>query len=181
MPPRCRPSGETLPTIKLGKRTLDNLPQVTQRTTFYDTELTGFGLRVSPSGARSWIIEYRPGTGGRGIATRRMVIGTTKTLTPEQARTQAETLLANVKLGADPAGAKTALRQADTVAEILAAFLDQVHSVQKASTASLYTLYVNKHLSPALGNKKAVALRHDEVIRFHRLVGKDHPATANRR
>jgi integrase len=109
-----------------------------------------------------------------------MVIGTTKTLTPEQARTHAETLLANVKLGADPAGAKTALRQADSVAEILAAFLDQVRSVKKASTASLYTLYVNKHLSPSLGSKKAVTLRHDEVRRFHRLVGKEHPATANR-
>jgi integrase len=169
-----------LPQIKLGKRTIDRLPQVSRRTTFYDTELTGFGLRVSPSGARSWIVEYRPGAGGRGIATRRMAIGTTKTLTPEQARAQAESLLANVKLGADPAGAKTALRKADTVGEILVAFLDQVRSVKKASTASLYTLYVNKHLSPALGDKKAVVLRHEEVMRFHRLVGKDHPATANR-
>jgi Arm DNA-binding domain len=128
--------GKPLPQIKLGKRTVDSLPQVAQRTTFYDTELTGFGLRVSPSGARSWIIECRPGSSGRGVATRRMAIGTTKTLTPDQARAQAESLLANVKLGADPAGAKTALRQADSVAEILVAFLDQVRSVKKASTAS---------------------------------------------
>src|SRR6266851_1271541 len=67
---------ETMAKIKLGKRTLDNLPRVAKRTTFFDTDLTGFGIRVSPSGARSWIIEYRPGSGGRGVSKRRMVLGT---------------------------------------------------------------------------------------------------------
>jgi integrase len=176
VPTRAKP----MPTIKLGKRALDNLPKVTKRTTFYDTDLTGFGLRISQSGARSWIVEYRPGPRGRGVSTRRMVIGTPKTLTPDQARTQASALLASVKLGTDPASERMALRQAETVGEVLSAFMDKVRSLQKASTAALYRSYINRHLVPAFGNKKAIALRHDEVIRFHRLIGKDHPATANR-
>jgi hypothetical protein len=62
-----------MPNLKLGRRTLAGLPPVVKTTVFYDTELTGFGLKVYPSGAQSWIVEYRPGAGGRGVSKRRMV------------------------------------------------------------------------------------------------------------
>jgi len=169
-----------MPILKLGLRAVKALPDVTKPTVFYDEDLTGFGLKVFPSGARSWIVEYRPGTGGRGVSKRRMVIGTPKNLTPDEARNRAASILAEVRLGGDPAAEKSALRKAETVRDILDAYLDQARSLRKASTASLYKLYVDKHLAPALGTKKAVALRRDEVVRFHRLAGKDHPATANR-
>jgi integrase len=109
-----------------------------------------------------------------------MVLGTPKTLTPDEARNIAAGVLARVRLGGDPAGEKTASRQAETVRDILDAYLDQARSLRKASTAALYKLYIDKHLAPALGGKKAIDLRRDEVVRFHRLVGKGHPATANR-
>jgi hypothetical protein len=64
-----------MPILKLGRRAVSGLPRVTKTTIFYDAELTGFGVKVTPSGAQSWIIEYRPGAGGRGVAKRRMVIG----------------------------------------------------------------------------------------------------------
>jgi integrase len=169
-----------MPNLKLGRRSLAGLPAVVKTTVFYDTELTGFGLKAYPSGARSWIVEYRPGAGGRGVSKRRMVLGTSKNLTPDEARNLASGVLAEVRLGGDPAGAKTAARQAETVRDILDAYLDQARSLRKPSTAALYKLYIDKHLAPALGGKKAVDLRRDEVVRFHRSVGKDHPATANR-
>jgi integrase len=169
-----------MPNLKLGRRTLAGLPTVVKTTTFYDTDLTGFGLKAYPSGARSWIVEYRPGAGGRGVSKRRMVLGTPKTLTPDEARNLAAGILARVRLGGDPAGEKTASRQADTVRDILDAYLDQARSLRKPSTAALYKLYIDKHLAPALGGKKAVDLRRDEVVRFHRSLGKGHPATANR-
>ena len=169
-----------MPNLKLGRRTLATLPKVEKPTVFYDTDLTGFGLKAFPSGARSWIVEYRPGAGGRGVSKRRMVLGTPKTLTPDEARTEASGVLARVRLGGDPAGEKTASRQSDTVGDILDAYLEQARSLRKQSTAALYKLYIDKHLVPALGGKKAVDLRRDEVVRFHRSVGKNHPATANR-
>jgi integrase len=169
-----------MPNLKLGRQTLASLPTVAKTTVFYDTDLTGFGLKAYPSGARSWIVEYRPGAGGRGVSKRRMVLGTPKNLTPDEARKLAAGLLAQVRLGGDPAGEKTASRQAETVSDILDAYLVQARSIRKPTTAALYKLYVDKHLAPSLGGKKAIALRRDEVVRFHRLVGKDHPATANR-
>jgi integrase len=167
--------------IKLGKRTLDNLPHVTKRTTFFDTDLTGFGLRVFPSGARSWIIEYRPGAGGRGVSKRRMVIGTPSTLTPDQARTRAAALLARVKLGADPAGERSLGRKADDVQDLLARFMDDhVRAKRKTSTAKLFDGYIKKHIGPALGLRKAPALARADVERLHKTIGKTNPVTANR-
>ena len=170
-----------MPKIKIGKRALDNLPQVTSRTTFFDIELTGFGLRVSPSGVRSWIVEYRPGTGGRGVAKRRMVFGTSKTLTPDQARTQAAALLASVKLGADPAGDRSAGRKADDVRDLLARFMDDhVRPKRKARTAKLFDGYIKNHIEPSLGLRKAPALTRADVERLHKTIGKTKPVTANR-
>ena len=50
--------------IKIGRRALSALPAVTSPTVFYDTDLTGFGLKASPTGALSYIVEHRPGAGG---------------------------------------------------------------------------------------------------------------------
>src|SRR5258705_8840422 len=75
--------------IKIGRRAPSALPAVTRPTIFYDTDLTGFGLKAPPTGALSYIVEYRPGAGGRSVSKRRMVIGTHKNLTPEEARNQA--------------------------------------------------------------------------------------------
>ena len=167
--------------IKLGKRSLDNLPQVTKRTTFFDTELTGFGIRVSPSGARSWIVEYRPGIGGRGVAKRRLVLGTPKTLTPNQARTQAAALLAQVKLGADPAQERSEARKADSVSDLLTSFMDgHIRVKRKARTAKLFDGYIKNHLEPALGARRAPALLQIDVERLHKTIGKTNPVTANR-
>ena len=113
-----------MPKIKLSKRSITALQAVEKPTIFYDTELTGFGLKVQPSGACSWIIEYRPGAGGRGVAARRLVLGSLKTLTPDEARKLAASLLAKVKLGADPAAERSRARKAENVGELLDLFLE---------------------------------------------------------
>src|SRR6266481_6212801 len=172
---------ETMAKIKLGKRSLDNLPQITKHTTFFDTELTGFGIRVSPSGARSWIVEYRPGIGGRGVAKRRLVLGAPKTLTPSQARTQAAAPLAQVKLGADPAQERSEASKADSVSDLLTSFMDDhIRVKRKARTAKLFDGYIKNHLEPALGARRAPALLRIDVERLHKTIGKTNPVTASR-
>jgi integrase len=172
---------DIMPNLKLGRRTLASLLPVVKPTIFYDTELTGFGLKVSPSGARSWIVEYRPGTGGRSVSKRRMVFGTPKTLTPDQARTHAAALLAKVKLGADPGGDRSDGRKADDVRSLLARFMDDhVRAKRKARTAKLFDGYIKNHIEPSLGLRKAPALTRADVERLHKTIGKTNPVTANR-
>jgi Arm DNA-binding domain len=52
-------------TRKLTKKTIDALPMRDRVYIAYDNVLPGFGCRVTPNGARSWIVEYRPHGGGQ--------------------------------------------------------------------------------------------------------------------
>ena len=170
-----------MPTVKLGRRALASLPAVSKPTTYYDTDLTGFGLKVMPSGALSWIVEYRPGAGGRGVSKRRLVIGSPKTLTPEQARKAAADLLARVRLGEDPAAARNAERKSLTVGDLLAAYMDdRMRPKRKARSTALFDGYIRNHLKPAFGRRAAISISRTDVAKLHRSVGKDHPVTANR-
>ena len=54
---------------RLSKRTMDAFGPATRPYIVFDEDLTGFGLRVMPSGTKTWIVEYRPGFGGRKVYT----------------------------------------------------------------------------------------------------------------
>src|SRR6185437_1836455 len=88
-PFRWRPGGDpkgfSLPIAKLTKRVIDAIKPGDRRVIYYDSELKGFGLKVTPAGAKRWCVEYRPGARGRGVSKRRIVLGSTSTLTPDQA------------------------------------------------------------------------------------------------
>src|SRR5262249_13414940 len=69
-------------------------------TTFieYDTVVRGLGVRVTPNGARSFILTYRL----RRQPQRRLTIGRVKDWTVGDARVKAQELLAGVGRGEDP-------------------------------------------------------------------------------
>src|SRR3546814_176738 len=67
----------------------------------WDDELHGFGLKVTPSGAKSFIFQYR--LGGRGAKTMRWTIGKLGSpWTPASARDEADRLSKLVSQGIDP-------------------------------------------------------------------------------
>ncbi|MEO9752920.1 MAG: Arm DNA-binding domain-containing protein, partial [Nitratireductor sp.] len=87
----------------------------------WDTALPGFGLRVRPSGATSYVFVYRL-PGGRAGKVRKATITAS---TPDQARAKAKALAAVHHGGGDPAEQKAAARRKaaePTVAEVLDRF-----------------------------------------------------------
>src|SRR5215204_3773565 len=108
---------------KLTKRAVDALAPRSKPFVAYDAELKGFGVRVLPSGAKSWVVEYRPGGGGRSVSKRRMTLGSTGTLTPDEARRLARDHLASVRLGADPASDRRQQRAMPTLAALIGRYL----------------------------------------------------------
>src|SRR5271167_3349504 len=84
----------------------------------WDDELPGFGLRVKPSGAKTFVLQYRDARS----RSRRLTIAKCGVMTPDEARREARHLLADVARGGDPAGERREAREAPTVASLAARY-----------------------------------------------------------
>src|SRR5215475_13683143 len=120
---------------KLTKRVVDALrPNSDGRDVFLwdagDGALKGFGIRMKPSGAASYFVQYRNKEG----RTRRLVIGRIGTLTPDEARKVASDALKAAARGADPSADRHAVRGAITVSELCDLYLSDAKNRIKAST-----------------------------------------------
>jgi integrase len=105
------------------------LPAGVNDRTFWDDELGGFGLRLREGGSRNWVVQYD--LGGK---TRRVTLGPTTLLDIGAARAKAKNLLAQVRLGGDPAADKRT-RRAQT-AETFGALLPRYLIVQQRAVRS---------------------------------------------
>ncbi|HEV7982049.1 MAG TPA: integrase arm-type DNA-binding domain-containing protein [Xanthobacteraceae bacterium] len=98
---------------RITKRVVDGLKVGPHEYAVWDAQLTGFGVRVRPSGAMSYVVGYRAGS-GRAAPKKRLTIGAVGKITPEQARTLAQGILGAVAHGRDPAKER---RKAEASAE----------------------------------------------------------------
>lgn len=168
-------------TAKLTKKTVDMSAPAERPYIVYDADLKGFGLKVMPSGSKAWIIEYRPGAGGRGVSPKRVTLGRVGILTPDEARGKARDELAKARLGEDIGTARKKERDTPTLAALAARYLEEEVKPTKAkATHALYAIHFDKHLSPVMGTKKVSRITEADVMKFHRDLGARKPATANR-
>lgn len=166
--------------VRITKRVVDSAEPLPNRYTVFDSALPGFGLRVYPSGSKSYVFEYRPGAGGRSADKKRVTIGKVGDLTPDQARKEAGRLRAAVINGQDPQGLKSAERTAPTVADIAKAFLnDHVKEKRSTGTHQHYKDLLDRIVLPEVGKLKAKDLDHADVAKLHR-AWKSTPYQANR-
>ena len=86
---------------KLTKKVVDDLQPRDNDYRVWDDKVTGFGVRVKPSGARSYFISYRI----RANKVRRFTIGQHEEIKPSDERRKAIQILAQVSLGQDPMAA----------------------------------------------------------------------------
>ena len=162
-----QPAGCHVPSLKLTRRTIDGLAPRETPFIAFDRDLAGFGVRVMPSGARSYIVEYRPHGGGRSVAKRRLTIGKVNALTPEQARKAATDVLAKVRLGGDPAAALAEKRKALTVDALCEAFeAEHLAMKVKPRTAEAHGLALT-YLKAAHGSAKADSLTRAQIAALH--------------
>ena len=82
-----------MPKQKLTKTAIDRAQPESREYFIWDTDLIGFGLRVSPKGAKSFVVKYRMGHGRRS-PTKRLTVGRySSALPPELARRKAREML----------------------------------------------------------------------------------------
>ncbi|MBZ9703238.1 MULTISPECIES: tyrosine-type recombinase/integrase [unclassified Mesorhizobium] len=154
---------------KLTKRAVDaHTPPVRGQTFLWDGEIRGFGLRVVPSGLKTFIVQYRNVEG----RTRRMAIGRYGVMTVEQARDQAKVKLGAVAGGSDPAAENASLREAITVTEVCDWYLAEAeagrilgrrHRPIKTSTLAMDRSRIETHIKPLLGRRQVRALKLGDI------------------
>lgn len=174
----CR--GDVLmPSMKLAKRTADAAVPGDGPLYYFDTELPGFFLRVMPTGAKTWGVQYRAGS-GRGAPKRRVVIAAFGKLTPDEARAAARKLLADVAHGQDPASQKAAKAKEMTLTALIDHYADEGCFVQRGirqgepmkERTKAYTLArLRHHAVPLLGKKRVTEIGAGDIERFVRDVG----------
>ena len=98
-----------MPSKNFNVRTINSIkPPSSSRIEYWDDETHGFGLRVSQTGRKTWIVLYRHH--GR---LRRLTLGTYPPLSLADAREQAKDALRAAAKGKDPASEKQADRERD--------------------------------------------------------------------
>lgn len=161
--------------ISLTKRTVDAAHPADKRYHIWDNDLHGFGLRIEPSGIKTFVTKYRVNGGGRNAPQRIQTVGRYGTLTPEEARRKAKAILGSVAAGADPAGDLAARRREMTMAALIDFYEMHGCVVQRGKRigepmkplTKAYTLArLRHHVIPLLGNRRAKDVTSGDIERF---------------
>jgi integrase len=164
-------------TAKLTKRHVDSLSAADKAYIVYDADLKGFGLRVAPSGVKTWQVEYRPYPGGRDVPKRRMALGSTTTLTPDEARRKAREILNAAGKGDDPARERGAKRRELKITDLIDLYeqegcyvLRGVRQGQpmKPKTKTYTLARLRNHVVPLLGTRRVSEVTATDIERMVR-------------
>jgi integrase len=157
--------------MKLSKRTVDALKTPTKDTVFWDDDLTGFGIRVRPGGSRTFIIQFRNAQGRE----RKLAVGRYGKLTVEEARKEAQRLLAQSTLKIDPVLERQAAKAAITVKGLCEQYLADCNKglilgragkPKKPSTLATDRGRIEQHIMSLLGSRLAKDIAPADVKAF---------------
>ncbi|MFN0191843.1 MAG: tyrosine-type recombinase/integrase [Aestuariivirga sp.] len=159
---------------KLTDRVVNAARPQSERYVIWDTDKSGFGLRVEPSGHKSFIVRYRANGGGRNAPRRQMKVKATpgETLTADAARKVANRILADVAHGKDPQGELASKRGEMTVSKLCEVYLEDGVEAKKASTIAIDKGRIERHIKPLIGSRLLSEINSADVERFLKDVAK---------
>lgn len=142
----------------------------------WDERVPGFGLRLWPSGTKTFVYRYWFGT-----RQRYMTLGTYGSLTPDQAYRLALQTHAKVLAGTDPLADRKRLRLGETVNDLCRHYMEK-HSRPHNKTWEKDQERIDAYIKPELGTLKVRSVKRSDISALHHKVGvtKKHPTTANR-
>ena len=141
---------------------------------WWDEELTRFGVRIYPSGKKSFVIFYR-----HNRAMKLKTIGKHGLLTLVQARERAKKDLSMLLDGEDPRAEREAIRKAMLFRDFAEDYITREVMPHHKGWAQEVNR-IRGHLVKHFGGYPVVSITHDQVTSVHLEIGKTHPAGANR-
>ena len=165
--------------IEISNKSLDKIVPREKPRIVWDTKLTGFGIKVMPSGTLSFIVNYRADGGGRKAPNRRMTIGRHGKISVAKARQKAQEILGEAAGGKDPSKTRQEKRAVPTLGDI---FQDYMFSNpnRKASTNELYRYEMKRYLGDWQNKPINAITRADVQERFNAVSKEYGPTSANR-
>ena len=154
--------------ITINKRAVDALKPGDKPWIAWDDRLTGFGVRVHPTGAKSFIVNYRAGDGGRKAPNKQVVLGRYGKIAPGQARRLAQTTLGKVASGEDPAEERSQAQGMPTLADALKDYLG-ANPNRSENTNKLYRYEAERYLGDWLSRPLDSITRREVEARFNRI------------
>ena len=115
-------------------------------TILFDKALTGFGLRIQPSGRKVYIVQAR--IEGRS---RRIAIGRHGEMELAQARRRTRDVLGRIRAGANPADDIRRERKTPALREFADEYLRRSDPHWKPSGRKTVRIYLNARILPAVG------------------------------
>lgn len=169
-----KPNKRAMPTLT--KTIIDKLTAQTKDYMIWDDKISGFGLKVTPTGRKVYLLKYRTRDGRQ----RKPTIGIHGNITCEIARDIAKEWHAELAKGNDPAERTLQLRHSPTISDLCDRFRKEYIEIhKKASGHWIDDLYIDKYIKPALGTFKTISITHKDIVKFH-LSMKETPVQANR-
>ena len=166
-------------TVALTERRIRDAKPRAADWTLWDAEVKGFGVRVAPGGAKSYLLMYR--AGGRQ---RRWTFGRAGEMGLAEARNVARREMATIRLGeGDPASKRQEDSAAPTVADALDRFFREYapHRVDQGRltprTVADYAAQTRRTVRPRLGNIRIADVTPADI---ERAVSKVAPVQRNR-
>ncbi len=150
--------------MRITKSSIDAAQSGAKDILLWDDRLPGFGCKVTPTGAKVFVYQYR--IGGRGSPARRYTIGKLGPITVEQARREAEKLALKVAQGIDPQRVK-AERARIAIDLAFSAYVERFHDAYlikewPASHRDALAL-LRRYAVPVLGNKPLIDITRKDI------------------
>jgi len=162
--------------VRITKEVVDGAEKGERDRIIWDKAISGFGLKVTPAGRKTYFLYYRTKSGQQ----RRPTIDTHGNVTADEARKIAKLWAGIVAGGGDPSKERQDARREETIADLAARYLtDYAKPHKKKRTYEEDNRNLTKHILPALGRIKIGAISREDVARFHNS-RKTQPANANR-
>jgi len=161
---------------KLNKTLVENTPAPASGDTWlWDSELEGFGVRIQPSGRRTYVLRYRTRDAAR--TQRKMTLCRCSDAPPDRARQLARDVFLSVAAGNDPAAERkpsTAVRP--TLEAMFKARVAAMRAKERTNAGEVErVLLLAKHnAADFIGRAKAPAdVTPDDIVRFLSVYFKD--------
>ena len=165
--------------LTLTKRAVQVMMPRDKPWTAWDDKLTGFGVQVHPTGAKSFLVNYRTEGGGRKAPNKRIVLGRFGRMSVDEARRLAHQVLGKAAGGDDPAIERAKARAMPVLEQAFEEYM-KVNPKRAASSNRMYRAEFANYLGDWRMRPLDAIDRRDVEERFIRLT-RDHGWSAANR